>query len=695
MQAKEVQISQFLSQQGTKFIIPVYQRNYDWKHKQCQQLLRDIQDVNSGQPYFIGSIVHKSVSNLTNIRELVIIDGQQRITTLILLLYVIAEIFETNKDDRYQQIWDFYIQNRYDNSEIKLKLKPIDSDFKVLVDLINNNRDAIKTGNRLLENYLFFKENILSYEEAKKIYNNFNNLTIVEIALDENDNPQKIFQSLNSTGLELSQADLIRNFLLMNLKYQDQERIFKKYWLPIEENCYQESSSESKLSFFFRDFLTLRFKKIPSYKNIFEEFKNRYISSSENLDQLDLILEEMKKYSSYYNQFINYSQNGYDEITRELKNINKIEISVSYPFLLGLFDDYNNKSISKDELVSVLQLIQSFVFRRFICGLPTNALNKIFMTLHDNAHKVKEKNIDLSFYDCVAVSLLRYSTYQRFPTNEDVIENLKTRDIYSAQSKNKLYLFEMLENNYHSFNEKVIDFDNDSNTTIEHIFPQNPNAEWKSKLSIEEYNQMMALMNTLGNLTLVINNTSLGNRSFIEKRDLNLEDSKGYKFSKLNLNEELAVLNEWNLEEMNKRADLLAKKFIKIWQYPKVNIANDQTISEEIDVFDVEDPTKLKPEYIVLNNDKLSVTSNRDVLKEVLKYVYNTEPEVLFKNEIKDRLSITRDEQELRNPVEIEDDLFCEGNLSARDLYIRIKFLIETVSDSIDLRIKFRDEKNE
>ena len=135
--------------------------------------------------------------------------------------------------------------------------------------------------------------------------------------------------------------------------------------------------------------------------------------------------------------------------------------------------------------------------------------------------------------------------------------------------------------------------------------------------------------------------------------------------------------------------------FIKIWQYPKVNIANDQTISEEIDVFDVEDPTKLKPEYIVLNNDKLSVTSNRDVLKEVLKYVYNTEPEVLFKNEIKDRLSITRDEQELRNPVEIEDDLFCEGNLSARDLYIRIKFLIETVSDSIDLRIKFRDEKNE
>ena len=228
MQARETAIKQFLSQAGTKFIIPVYQRNYDWKRKQCEQLLEDIKNVPIGQQYFIGSIVHKRANSLSGNQELVIIDGQQRITTLTLFLYVIAEIFKENNDELYEEIWDFYIQNKHDNSQEKLKLKPIISDFEVFVNLVNGNLDQIPNGNRILDNYLYFKEKISSYELAKQLYANFNHLTIVEIALQQEDDPQKIFQSLNSTGLELSQADLIRNYLLMNLDYGYQEKIFQK-----------------------------------------------------------------------------------------------------------------------------------------------------------------------------------------------------------------------------------------------------------------------------------------------------------------------------------------------------------------------------------------------------------------------------------------------------------------------------------
>lgn len=498
MQAKEIKINQFLSSQGTKFIIPVYQRNYDWKQKQCQQLLSDIENINPKLGYFIGSVVHKSKSNLTEIRELVIIDGQQRLTTLTLFLYVISEVFQKNNDRQFQQILDYYIFNKYDTSSVKLKLKLIDSDFKTLDDLINNNSTKEPDGNRLLENYLYFREKIDSHELAKKLYYNFGQLMIVEIALDEKDNPQKIFQSLNSTGLELSQADLIRNYILMDLDYNLQENIYKNYWSIIESNCKDKNTNESKMSFFFRDFLTFKFNKIPSYNKVFDEFKSRYPSNSSDIEDLKLSLEEIKRFSSNYNKFINYGKVTDLEIKAELRNIDMIEVSVCYPFLLGIFDDFENNKILKLELLEILKLIQSFVFRRFICNLPTNALNKIFMTFWANAWKLKNKYPSISLYQATAKILCDYGNTMQFPKNEEVKKNLQIRDIYKSQSKNKQYLFEMLENNYSKFIENKIDITKNKSLSIEHIFPQNPSDLWRSEInSDEEYENLKVLSNTL------------------------------------------------------------------------------------------------------------------------------------------------------------------------------------------------------
>ncbi len=692
MQAQETPLSTFLTK-GKNFIIPVYQRNYDWTRKQCAQLLKDIESIEEGQLYFIGSIVHKRKSNLITEAELIIIDGQQRITTITLFLLRIAEIFKENEDILYQQIWDNYIQNRYEEGDEKLKLKPIVTDDEIYQSLVNGNTVNVGNGNRILDNYLFFKENIKTYEEAKKLYKNFNQLTIVEIALGNEDDPQKIFQSLNSTGLELSQADLIRNYLLMNLEYSYQEKIFQNYWSVIEKNCHKEGLNESRLSFFFRDYLTMKFNSIPSYNNVFESFKERFSYINEDKQVFEDELEEMKKYSSYYNQLINPELVSNAEIGKHLKNLDKLEVTVAYPFLLSVLYDYENKDIDEGVLVDIIKLIQSFVFRRFICGIPTSALNKIFMTLYNNGKKLRDKIPELSYFDSIALVLSKYTSYQRFPTDEEVIEALKTKDIYSTQSRNKLYLLERLENEYDSFVENDIDLFEHENISIEHIFPQNPSLEWKKQLTEEGLREMELRKNTLANLTIVINNSSLGNRPFIEKRDLNQEDSKGYKYSKFKLNEYLANLEEWNLDNLEERGTILTEKFISIWGYPTLPDVTTEP-EEEIHLLDIERPTGRSIQYYILNGEKIEGDSFIGMYQDVIRYLYSEHFDLLFSPEIKEVIILSRDKEMFTNPVEIEGGYYVEGSLSANRIVKKLQKIYEILEleDILDLRVSFRFE---
>lgn len=691
MKASEITLQAFMSKPNTKFMIPVYQRNYDWKQKQCEQLLKDLRKTQIDQPYFIGSMVHKLSSYLVGKSELIIIDGQQRLTTMTLLLHVIAECFKQYGElTKHKQIWDIYLQNPHDTDNIKLKLKPIESDYDVFIKLINNNEDQIPQGNRLLQNYLYFKEQISSLEIAEELYNKFFQLWVVEIALDEKDDPQKIFQSLNSTGLELSQADLIRNFLLMNLPYDRQAKIYRDYWSVIERYCLDENSNESRLSYFFRDYLTFKFTKIPSYKDVFEEFKNKFPDLAEDEAKMESVLDEMKKHAQNYNMFINFHKVSDEDMRKELRNINLIEITVSYPFLLGVFEIYKRGKLEKAEVLEILKLVQSFVFRRFICNLPTNALNKIFMTLWGNALKLQLKHQEYSLYQCVAMSLIKFGSYQKFPEDSEVEQNLKTRDVYKIQAKNRTYLFEMLENHYSKFAETSIDLANSNTITIEHIFPQNPSSLWRENLTDEEFSKLKALADTLGNLTIVVNNSSLGNRTFVEKRDLNEQASKGFKYSKFNLNESLCDLNEWNLEQLHKRRDVLIEKCLQIWRYPNVTIPEVDT-EVEIDIMEIEDPRGEKPEYIVCDGEKMQFSYNVDIYRYILKLAHRSEPEVLAMPEVQNKLKITNNKQAVGNPIEIEAGLYANGILSARAIYKNSQLVIEKMSSPPDIRVKFDD----
>jgi uncharacterized protein with ParB-like and HNH nuclease domain len=385
MKANELQINNFLQAPNVQFVIPVYQRNYDWTNTECKELLNDIISVETENrgTHFIGSIVfiHEGTYSTSEVKELVIIDGQQRLTT-INILYVALYRFakDSGKAQDAERLYNMFLTNQYvKNESSKLKLKQTDANsvaFKAI--LLGTDNSSLPYSN-VTENYNFFRS-IITEENFEIILRGLNRLIFVEISLErDKDDPQRIFESLNSTGLDLSQSDLIRNYILMDLPPKDQNRIFETIWNPIEENARDYVKQSSLVSEFIRDYLTLRNKKIPNKNKVYAEFKSIYANKKDEAYHQEL--ENIKSLSIHYKKFVNPSIVSDVSIRKELEYINRLEINVAYPFLLQVFEDAENGLLSKEDLLKVLKLVQSYAWRRFIVGLPTNALNKIFMTL--------------------------------------------------------------------------------------------------------------------------------------------------------------------------------------------------------------------------------------------------------------------------------------------------------------------------
>lgn len=561
MEAKQKQIVEFLSTTNTQFTIPVYQRNYDWEEKQCSKLLEDILKVaknNNIISHFIGSIVylHEGVYTVGK-KEFSIIDGQQRLTTITLLLCAIyhkAKIL--NEEEIAHMIYDRYLTDRYLDGIDKFKLIPVGENLNILKKIIYGKLDEIteeESNSNMFVNYKLFEDNITSLETINQINIGIQKLIYVDIALERGkDDPQKIFESLNSTGLDLSQGDLIRNFVLMNLQREEQNRIYNDYWIPIENNTkvFINNKYKSKISEFMRDFLTLEFGKIPNQSKVFEEFKSNY----EYIDfkKMEIELEKIKEYSVLYSKILNPEKEKDKQIRKHLKYLKSLDQNVINPFLLGVYNDFSESKISKEIFIQVMELVQNFIWRRYICGESTSGLNKIFMKLHE---KIDYNN----YYE----SIEKYIVRKNFPDDKRLKESLKIKPLYKDREK-LLYLFERIENRGHN---EIVDVHND-NITIEHIFPQKPNESWKKYVSESEYEKMFTLKDTLSNLTLTGSNSNLGNKTFIEKRDLPV---KGYRDSKLFLNKWLSAQEEWNLSKMDERFNELFKIIIQIWKTPALS----------------------------------------------------------------------------------------------------------------------------
>lgn len=683
MKANETKVEDFLSSNKTQFIIPVYQRNYDWSSSQCKQLLDDILEVGTNKKmnaHFIGSIVyvHDDVYTSSQIKELTVIDGQQRLTTLTLIYLVIYRLaIEMGNKQLEAEIAETYLINKFATDAEKLKLRPTENNDKAIKYLLRGDKNEEFIGfSKVIENFNYFK-NRITEENLEVVLKGLAKLMFVEISLDRaKDNPQRIFESLNSTGLELSQADLIRNYILMGLNQRDQNKIYNNYWQIIEKFAKDEALNISKVSDFIRDYLTLANKRIPNKNKVYLEFKSKFPPAG--IKELEANLLPIKSLVKFYNKLLNPKNEADKDIRLQLEYISKLEINVAYPFLIKVYQDYSESLIDKTTFIKVLEFVQSFTWRRFIVGLPTNALNKIFMTLYE---KIDKDNYLLSLQKW----LLTRTGTQRLPKNKEVIESLKFKDVYNIKPKNRSYLLERLEN---FENNEAVKIESNTEITIEHIFPQNPDPKWKLNLGADEYNEIKEnYLNSIGNLTLSGNNGKLGNKPFIEKRDLK---NAGYKDSRLWLNKYLATAKNWDRAEIEKRFELLAARFLKIWQMPAIKL-DEKDENNEINIFEAEDPTHKKLEYAVFFDQKIQVNQVAKLYTQVFKLLFDLQPETFFTTDLAEKLSLSKNSQDtnLRQAIPISDTYFIEGNFDNNGKFERIKYALSIFALEDELSIKY------
>jgi uncharacterized protein with ParB-like and HNH nuclease domain len=684
MKATETTLNSFLSQTKTQYIIPVYQRNYDWTEEQCQQLLKDILEVGiSGNTHFIGSIVylHDGVYTSSDVKPLVIIDGQQRLTTFsILYLSLYKWCKENSLQEISDEIMETYLSNKYVKDENnKLKLKQSESNSKAFRYLMSD-KDPVNYDeySKVINNYNFFKRSI-NKENIEIIRSGLNRLLFVEISLERGkDDPQRIFESLNSTGLELSQSDLIRNYILMGLEPNEQQSIYEKYWEQIEKNARDYNNEESKVSDFIRDYLTYKNKKIPNKGSVYIEFKNRYNNRDGKF--YTTTLQEIEEYSFYYSKLINPEKEKDVDIQRQIKYLNRLESNVTFPFLLPVYNDFTKNEISKEEFINILKLIQSYIWRRFIVGLPTHALNKIFMSLYGDVNKK-------SYLKSIQRFLLKKKSYQRFPNDNEIEINLFEKDIYNIQSRNILYFLELLEN-YN--NKEFVSVDN-PNITIEHIYPQNPDRKWYDELS-EEENKLLSekYLHTIANITLSGNNGVLSNKVFSEKKSMNKNGGEqGYIFSRLWLNSFLQNIDEWNSENLKKRFSIIFERFKSIWTYP--DIINEDEFEEDEDyyIYNAPDPRHRKLDYFIFRDEKIITDEVAKMYYHVIKILIEENPTLITHLDIKSLLGLSSNPKDLRTAYPINSSYYIEANIDNNSKFRRLKSILTKLNMEDDLLINF------
>ena len=540
-----------------QFVVPVYQRMYSWEQEQCTRLWNDIVAMQkSGKTgHFVGSIVNISeITMPTGVQKYLVIDGQQRMTTLMLMLVALRDFAVENKDKttvNAEMIDNTLLKNAYETGDNRYRLLLTETDKDILISLIERKPLMENEKSRVYLNYLYFKKCIEKAEISPDlVYESLGKLQIVNITLDRaSDDAQAIFESLNSTGKELSESDLIRNYILMGLDSETQTSIYERFWHPMEQ-LFEYEKNETVMDKFFRDYLTMKNAVIPNLNRIYDEFKDW--NKEENFQSASELCENLYKYAKYYTDMY-YKRSDNEKYKKLYTEISDLRMEVSYPFLLKVHNDFEEKIITEDEFIEIIEMCISYVLRRYICNLATNSLNKTFATLKN------EVKIDDYLNSIKAFFVLR-DDYKRFPNDEAFRNDFVMREIYELRNRN--YIISQLENNDNKSPVNV------ENLTIEHIMPQNKNLndDWKSMLGPNWKEIQKLYLHTIGNLTLTGYNSEMSDRSFIEK----LTMTGGFKETAVRLNSYVVNQTEWTEEKIKERAQLLADKAISIWKYPSL-----------------------------------------------------------------------------------------------------------------------------
>lgn len=653
---------------NTQFIVPVYQRKYSWiKEKQCARLWKDIVDMQKSKKrqHFVGSIVNIAESKSPmGIQKYLIIDGQQRMTTLTILMIALRDylIDNPNEDVDPDTLTTMLLKNVGQKGDNRYKMILTESDKDTLIKLIDRLPLSINEDSNIYLNYLYFKQQISSSElTPEQIYESIAKLQIISITLDreDGDDPQLIFESLNSTGMDLSQSDLIRNFILMGISNDEQIDIYNNYWSPVE-NTFPSETRSSDLDTFFRHYLMMKTEHFIKEEDIYEAYK-AYHNNAE-FDLTKDFANDILQFGNCYTE-IAFANSSYPALNIIFSDLNKLKMDVQMPFLMYVYNDFKNDRISIDDFTCILRMTEAYIVRRSICEIPTNSLNKTFITM--------KRSISTNDYlNSLKMAFIQLDSYKEFPTDLEFAQAFKEKNVYKMRIAN--YLLVKLEN---YDNKEPISYEG---FTIEHIMPQNQSLsdEWKIALGPDWESIHNTMLHRLGNLTLTKYNSEMSDKPFSDKIPV-FEKSATH-----NLNHYVIKQTSWNGDNINERTQKLIDIALDVWQYPKVS---DETIKKfQKDQEDSSPKYSLNSYDLYVNDaftrmffDKINeaiLTLNpaikRECKKQYIAYKYKTNVVDVILQKAKLRLVINMDFSEVNDPSAICRDVTNLGKWGNGDVEI-------------------------
>ena len=604
MKATEAKLLEFLKK-SPQFVIPIYQRTYSWDERECRQLWDDI--IRTGRndkvaAHFVGSIVYveKGLYSVSSQSPLLVIDGQQRLTTVTLLIEALARsLGDSEPLDGFspKKLRSYYLLNPLEEAERKYKLILSQTDKSSLIALLDQQPKPNEHSLRVEENFKFFRDRVAeTKDDLVALCKGLAKLVIVDISLNrDQDNPQLIFESMNSTGRELTQADLIRNFILMGLEPQLQTKLYEQYWRPMEVDFGQEGYA-THFDAFMRHYLTFKTGDIPNVHEVYDAFKQ--YARSPKVSGVEGLVADVRTFAGYYCAMALGAEKD-AELKAAFHDLRELKVDVAYPFLLELYNDHVAGMLGRDELLQMVRLVESYVFRRAVCAIPTNSLNKTFALLGRSLKKDR-------YVESVLASFLLLPSYRRFPEDEEFKRELPLRDLYNFPRRS--YWLRRLENYDRKERVPVDEY------SIEHIMPQKEQltAEWKKGLGEEWERIHQTYLHTLGNLTLTGYNSQYGFKPFAEKRDM----EGGFKESPLRLNQGLGQLDQWNEETIRNRAGKLAGQAVKVWTAPTLDAT----------VLDAYKPQPASSGFTIADHPNLASASLQPVFEAFRKEVLALDP---------------------------------------------------------------------
>lgn len=611
MKATEAKLLGFLKK-SPQFIIPIYQRTYSWTERECRQLWDDIirTGLNDGtSAHFVGSIVYieQGLYQVTSQSPLLVIDGQQRLTTVTLLLSALAKALEKQAENNLEpidgfsarKIRNYYLLNPDEDGDRHYRLLLSQTDRDTLIALVSGNALPKEHSIRIVDNFALFESFIAQQaSDLAAICKGLAKLVVVDIALSrDQDNPQLIFESMNSTGRELTQADLIRNFILMGLEPGLQTALYQNFWRPMEVD-FGQAAYVSHFDAFMRHYLTVKAGEIPNIGEVYEAFKTYSRQLQVKGTSVEALVRDIRQFSKYFCAMALSAETDPD-LRTAFQDLRELKVDVAYPFLMELYNDYAAGTLAKEDFLEAIRLIESYVFRRSVCAIPTNSMNKTFARFAGNLKKDR-------YLESIQAHFLNLPSYRRFPPDEEFRREMRIRDLYNF--RNRSYWLRRLEN--HGRKERVLV----DEYTIEHIMPQNSNlpAAWQRTLGREWQRVHETWLHTLGNLTLTGYNPEYSDRPFVKKRDM----PGGFKESPLKLNQGLGQLDTWDETAIEKRAGRLSNMALKVWRSPE--------LSEDVLVSYREG--EAKQGYSIKDHSNLTTGPMRDLFESFRRQVMALDP---------------------------------------------------------------------